>query len=171
MHFYESSIITTKDGLHCQVYGNEHPLDRILVKPKYIPTDKVECQALQCRFISGRKMNRLNLWIEKPKLKQYLHDFRKAYPHYMYLSPAHKARRIFFTVPIEDIERIYFPRRGLAELMKMPQAALDDHLKLVYEFVKFLLKSGLRLKDLGITYSTLMGHYFKDISDINIVVY
>ena len=40
MHFYESSTITTKDGLHCQVYGNEHPDGRILVKPKYIPTNK-----------------------------------------------------------------------------------------------------------------------------------
>ncbi len=55
--------------------------------------------------------------------------------------------------------------------MAMPTKALDDHLKTVYEFICFLLKSGLNIKDLGITYSTLMGHYFSNISDINIVVY
>ncbi|MAG08684.1 hypothetical protein CMO89_04370 [Candidatus Woesearchaeota archaeon] len=171
MHFYESSIITTKDGLHCQVYGNEHPMSSILVKPKYIPTGKIESDALQYRFISGRKMNRLNLWIDKAKLKTYIEQFKEAYPHYMLESPQHTEERLFFTVPVDDIERIYFPRRGLSELMAMPKEALDEHLKTVHELVSFFIGSGLRIKDLGITYSTLMGHYMSNISDINIVVY
>ncbi len=171
MHFYESSIITTKDGLHCQVYGNEHPIDSILVKPKYIPTEKLKSDALQYRFISGKKMNRLNLWADKEKLKQYIADFKNAYPDYIYSSEMHDNDRLFFSIPVDSIERVYFPRRGISELMAMPEKSLDDHLKVVYQFVKFLLKSGLRLKDLGITYSTLMGHYLSNISDINIVVY
>jgi uncharacterized protein len=171
MHFYESSIITTKDGLHCQVYGNEHPPKSILVKPKYIPTDKVESPALQYRFISSHKMNRLNLWTDKDALKSYLSSFKESYPHYHFESSLHDSERIFFSVPIDKIERIYFPRRGLKELMSMPESSLDEHLKLVHSFVNFLLKSGLRLKDLGVTYSTLMGHYLSNYSDINIVVY
>ena len=171
MHFYESSIITTKDGLHCQVYGNEHPINCILVKPKYIPTDKIESKAMQYRFISGKKMNRLNMWIDKEALKKYIGDFKKEYPNYVFSSPVHKGDRLFFSVPIRKIERIYFPRRGLSELMKMPKNSLDDHLKQVYKFVNFLLKSGIRLNDLGVTYSTLMGHYLSNISDMNIVVY
>ncbi len=171
MHFYESSIITTKDGLHCQVYGNEHPVSHILVKPKYIPTDKLCSDALRYRFISGKRMNRLNMWIDKEDLKKYIADFKKEYPQYVYKSPLHKEERLFFGVPIGSIERVYFPRRGLSELMGMPESSLDDHLKTVYEFVKFLLKSGLRIKDLGLTYSTLMGHYLSNISDMNIVVY
>jgi len=172
-HFYESSIITTKDGLHCQVYGNEHPFDSVLVKPKYIPTDKIECSSLQYRFLFGRKMNRLNLWSEKENLKKYISSFKQNYPHYIYSSSMHtqKQDRLFFSVPINNIERIYFPRKGLSELMKMPLNSLDEHLKLVYEFVNFLLKSGLRKKDLGVTYSTLIGHYSPKISDINIVIY
>ena len=171
MHFYESSIITTKDGLHCQVYGNEHPSQAIFVKPKYIPTEKVECNALPYRFISGKKMNRLNLWINQEELKKYIADFRKAYPQYIYKSPYHDHDRLFFAIPIDHIERISYPRRGLKELMEMPETMLDKHLKTVYHFVQFLLKSGLKISDLGITYSTLMGHYFNDISDINIVIY
>ena len=84
MHFYESSIITTKDGLHCQVYGNEHPVGSILVKPKYIPTDKIESAALQYRFISSKKMNRLNLWADKEALKQYLHLSHYMLKHYIH---------------------------------------------------------------------------------------
>ncbi len=175
VHFYESSIITTRDGLHCQVYGNEHPFDSILVKPKYIPTDKIENESLQYRFISGRKMNRLNLWADKNKLKDYITQFKINYPHYIFSSKAHNdlqgQERLFFSVPLDNIEKIYFPRKGLSELMSMPEEALDPHIKTVYHFVHFLLKSGLRVKDLGITYSTLTGHYSPEISDINIVVY
>ncbi|MBI2658419.1 hypothetical protein HYX08_07040 [Candidatus Woesearchaeota archaeon] len=171
MHFYESSIITTKDGLHCQVYGNEHPEGRILVKPKYIPTDRISCDSLPYRFITGRKMNRLNLWIGQSKLKKYFDDFAKAYPRYIFKSPVHEKSPLFFAVPKECIEKTYSPREGLAELMSMPTSQMDDHLKAVFELMSFLLTSGLKLEDFGITYSTLMGHYSSYKSDINIVVY
>jgi len=172
MHFYEASVITTKDGLHCQVYGNEHPIKTILVKPKYVPTNKVESSFLQYRFISGKKMNRLNLWTEKKELTRYLKGFKKAYPHYIFQSDMHKdKKRLFFGVPINKIERIYFPRRGFSELMSIPKDQLDEHLKLVHEFGSLLIQSGLKLNDLGITYSTLTGHYYSTVSDINIVVY
>ena len=171
MHFYESSIITTIDGLHCQVYGNEHPGNTILVKPKYIPTDNLHSDALPYRFLSGKKMNRLNLWADKNELKNYIGEFRKQYPDYIYKSTMHEDDRLFFSVPINKIERIYFPKKGLSELMSMPTKSLDEHLKTVYEFVNLLLESGLKLNELGITYSTLMGHYLSNISDINVVVY
>ena len=171
MHFYESSIITTTDGLYCQVYGNEHPDGKILIKPKYIPTDKISSDVLPYRFISGRKMNRLNLWIETGKLKDYISDFIKNYPHYIYKSEVHSKSPLFFAVPKKYIERVYSPRDGLADIMGIPKKDLDEHLKTVYEFIEFLLESGIELKDLGVTYSTLMGHYSQNISDINIVVY
>ncbi len=157
--------------MHCQVYGNEHPVDSILVKPKYIPTDKIHSNSLPYRFIAGRKMNRLNLWTDKKELKKYIEGFKKAYPQYVYKSSMHKNNTLLFSVPINKIERVYFPRKGLSELMAMPKDSLDEHLKTVHEFIDFLLKSGLRVKDLGVTYSTLMGHYLSKISDINVVVY
>jgi predicted nucleotidyltransferase len=171
MHFYESTIITTVDGIHCQVYGNEHPEEGILVKPKYIPTDKISCDFLPYRFISGKKMNRLNLWIDKDELKQYIQTFTGAYSEYIFKSPIHEESPLFFIVSKNNIERIYSPKEGLADLMSMPERDLDEHLKTVAQFVSFILKSGLELKDFGITYSTLMGHYSPNISDVNIVVY
>ena len=171
MHYYESSMITTKEGIHCQVYGNQHPDGKILVKPKYIPTDKISSDSLPYRFISGRKMNRLNLWTDKDKLKIYFDDFAKAYPKYIFKSPIHDKSPLFFAIPKEDIEKAYSPSEGLAELMSIPIKDMDEHLRAIAEFVAFLLKSGIKLKDLGITYSTLMGHYSPNMSDINIVVY
>ncbi len=148
MHFYESSVITTKRGLHCQVYGNQHPKQGILIKPKYIPTNKIESNAMQYRFISGQMMNRLNLWAEKNALKSYVEQFKKAYPHYIYQSELHDKDRLFFLVPHEEVERVYYPREGLAELMSMPKESLDKHLLAVYKFVGFLLESGLRQRTL-----------------------
>ncbi|MBW2976256.1 hypothetical protein KY347_02310 [Candidatus Woesearchaeota archaeon] len=171
MHFYESSIITTTDGLYCQVYGNEHPEGKILVKPKYVPTGKISSDDMPYRFISGRKMNRLNLWIEPEKLKIYISNFSRAYQHYIYKSIVHSDSPLFFAVPRDYIERVYSPREGLSDLMSMPKENLDEHLETVFELIKFLLESGIELNDLGITYSTLMGHYSPNISDINIVVY
>ena len=171
MHFYESSIITTKDGLHCQVYGNQHPDGKILVKPKYIPTNKISSDSLPYRFISGRKMNRLDLWIDKDKLKSYIDAFSKSYSEYIFKSRLHEKSPLFFAVPRKNIERVYSPREGLSDLMSMPGKDLDEHLRTVVELILFLLKSNLKLKDFGVTYSTLMGHYSPNMSDINIVVY
>ncbi|MBS3132179.1 hypothetical protein J4212_07110 [Candidatus Woesearchaeota archaeon] len=171
MHFYESTIITTKEGMHCQVYGNEHPPGRILVKPKYIPTDRISSDALPSRFLSGKKMNRLDLWINREKLSEYIKAFIRAYPGYIYKSDMHDISPLFFAIPKENIEKEYSPRDGLRELMSIPPKDMDFHLKTVSEFAALLMKSGLKLGDFGITYSTLMGHYSQNISDINIVVY
>src|SRR3989338_8106862 len=129
MHFHESSLIITKDGLHCQVYSNEHPEGYIIVKPKYIPTDKIFSDALPYRFIMGKKVNRLDLWADKEKLKKYIDDFSRAYPHYILKSDVHSKELFFFAVPKECIEKIYLPKSGLAELMSIPYKDLDDHLK------------------------------------------
>ncbi len=165
----ESTIITTKDGLHCQVYSSEHPDDLIIVKPKYIPTDRIHSDALPYRYISGTRMNRLNMWIKATALKKYINDFKKAYPDYFYKGQY--GGDWFFVVPRHKIEKIYDPRQGLQELMKMPEHALDQHLKNTVGLVKFLAKSGVSSKDMGITYSTLVGHYFPGTSDMNAVVY
>jgi len=171
MHFYESSIITTKEGIHCQVYGNEHPEGKILVKPKYIPTDKISSSFLPFRFISGRKMNRMDLWINKNELKKYIEAFCDTYPQYVFKSDVHDKSPLFFAVPKDMIEKIYSPKEGLSEIMSIPEKDLDEHLRTVTELISFLLESKLKIEDFGITYSTLMGHYSPNMSDINIVVY
>jgi predicted nucleotidyltransferase len=119
----------------------------------------------------GRKVNRLDLWVDQGALKKYLKDLSSAYPHYVLKSDMHDKDLFFFAVPTEYIEKVYHPREGLRELMNIPYKDLDEHLKTVVELITFLLKSNLKLEDIGITYSTLMGHYSENMSDINIVIY
>ena len=171
MYFPESSIITTTDGLQCLVYSNEHPEGYVIVKPKYIPTDKISSDALPYRFILGKKVNRLDLWVDRDSLKKYFQDFARAYPHYILKSEVHDESPLFFAVPKEYIDKVYLPREGLKELMAIPHRDLDDHLKKVVELILFFLKSGLELRDFGVTYSTIMGYYSQNMSDINVVVY
>lgn len=171
MYFPESSIITTKDGLQCLVYSNQHPEGYVIVKPKYIPTDKISSDALPYRFILGKKVNRLDLWVDKENLKKYFQDFARAYPKYIFKRDVHDQSPLFFAIPKDQIDKVYLPREGLKELMAIPHRDLDEHLKKVVELVLFFLKSGLELKDFGVTYSTIMGYYSQNMSDINVVVY
>lgn len=168
-HFYESSIIITKDNVYCKVFANEHPEGYIIAKPKYIPTSKVFSSSLPMRYIFGNSLCRLDMWIDKDALTKYIEDFKKAYPDYFYNSRLHS--NWFFAVPKDKIERVYDARNGLKELIKIPEKHLDEHLRKVLEFVRFLSKSGLSLDSFGITHSTLAGHYVNLKSDINIVVF
>jgi len=77
----------------------------------------------------------------------------------------------FFGIPKECVDKVYSPRQGLKELMAIPYKDLDEHLKKVVDLVLFFLKSGLGVNNLGITYSTVMGYYSQNMSDINVVVY
>jgi predicted nucleotidyltransferase len=169
MHFYESTLIDTVDGLQCKSYANEHPPGYIIVKPKYIPKDAIEGEGLRYRFLFEKCLVRFNLFTEKEKLRNYVEQFRKTFPDYIYHSKIHK--NWFFAVPREKIKAIHDCRKGLQELLKVPKKDLDKYLGLVVELVGFLCKSGIRAKDLGITHSTLLGNYTPGKSDIDIVIY
>jgi len=155
VHFYESTLIDTVDGFQCKSYANEHPEGYIIVKPKYILFEKC--------------LVRFNLFAKKEKLINYLEQFKKKFPDYIYESPIHK--NWFFVVPRDKIKEIHDGRKGLQELLKVPKKDLDEYLILVIELVELLMESGVDSKNLGITHSTLLGNYTPRKSDIDIIIY
>lgn len=169
MHFHESTIILTKDGMQCKAYTNEHPKDKIIVKPKYIPTEHLRSESMQYRHLLGKGMNRFNWWIDKKEFRRYVNEFKIIYPDYFFHSDLHS--NWFFCVPKNKIETITDARDGLKELMKMPPEALDNYLKLTVELINILLDSGVKMSDLGITNSTLLGNYTFGKSDIDMIIY
>ena len=169
VYFPESIIITTVDGIQFKTFSNEHPEGFIIAKPKYIPTEYIFCDKLQCRNLFDNQVNRLNMWIDKEELSYYLEAFKENYPHYVYNSPHHQ--NWFFAIPQKAIKQIFDPKEGLKLLMNLPEKEIDEHLEAVIGFAKFLLNSGVSLDDLGITFSTLVGHYDPNYSDINLVIY
>ena len=53
MHFYESMIMWSDDGLQLKSYANDHPEGFVIAKPKYIPRQKIDCSGFQERNIQG----------------------------------------------------------------------------------------------------------------------
>ena len=169
VHFYESTLIDTVDGFQCKSYANEHPEGYVIVKPKYIPKEAIVGDGLRYRFLFEKCLVRFNLFAEKEKLKNYVEQFRKKFPEYIYDCSITK--NWFFVVPKNRIKTIHDGRKGLQELMKVPVKDLDEYLKLVRELIDFLAKSGVSSKHLGITHSTLLGNYTPGKSDIDIIIY
>ncbi|MBI3034763.1 hypothetical protein HYY71_00425 [Candidatus Woesearchaeota archaeon] len=168
-HFYESTLIDTVDGFQCKSYSNEHPEGLIIVKPKYIPKESIEGEGLKYRFLFEKCLVRFNLFARKEKVADYVKQFRKRFPDYIYDCPTTK--NWFFVVPRNRIKTAHDCRNGLKELMKVPERDMDSYLKLVRDLVDFLAKSGVSYNNLGITHSTLLGNYTPGKSDIDIVIY
>ena len=169
LHFYESTLIDTIDGFQCKSYANEHPPGYVIVKPKYIPKDALHGSGLKYRFLFEKCLVRFNLFAKKDIVKEYLSQFKKKYPDYIFQSPIHN--NWFFVVPNEKIKKVHDGRKGLKELMDVPLKDCDEYLKLVQELISFLTKSGVSQNDMGITHSTLLGNYTPGRSDIDLIVY
>jgi predicted nucleotidyltransferase len=168
-HFYESVLIDTIDGFQCKSYSNEHPDGYIIVKPKYIPGGMLKGEGLKYRFLFEKCLIRFNLFAQKDKLKDYVSQFRKKFPDYIYEDK--NSKNWFFVVPKDKIKEVHDPRKGLRELMKVPERDLDSYLKNVRELIDFLEKSGVKSESMGITHSTLLGNYTPGKSDIDIIIY
>ena len=168
-HFHESVLIDTIDGLQCKSYSNEHPEGFIIVKPKYIPKNTLEGDGLKYRFLFEKCLIRFNLFAAKEKIINYLDQFKKKLPDYIYTCPT--TNNWYFVVPKNKIKTIHDPRKGLQELLQVPKKDLDEYLTQVIEFIDFITKSGVSSSNLGITHSTLMGNYTFTKSDMDIIIY
>jgi predicted nucleotidyltransferase len=168
-HFYESTLIDTVDGFQCKSYSNEHPEGYIIVKPKYLPESALKGSGLKYRFLFEKCMARFNLFANKKNLSEYIRQFRKKFPDYIYDCPITK--NWYFAVPRGKIKETHDGRKGLQEFLKVPEKDLDNYLILVRELIDLLKKSGVSDRNFGITHSTLLGNYTPGKSDIDIIIY
>lgn len=170
VHFYESMIMWSVDGLQLKSYANDHPDGFIVAKPKYIPRQKIDCSGFQERNIQGSDVRRFDYWaVDEKKLKEYINDFRKAYPEYMYDSPLHQTW--FMGVSRKKIARLPDPKEGVKRILAMRESELDEYMKRTQALLNLIIDGGLNVKDLGVTNSTLLGTYTYGKSDIDIIIY
>ena len=170
MHFYESMIMWSDDGLQLKSYANDHPDGFIIAKPKYIPRKKIDCFGFQERNIQGSDVRRFDYWaVDEKRLKEYIDEFRKAYPEYMFDSPLHKTW--FMGVPKNKIAKLPDPREGVKRILGLKESEMDDYMKRAQGFLSLMLESGLKPSDLGVTNSTLLNTYTYGRSDIDIIVF
>ncbi len=169
MHFYESVLIDTKEGMQCKTYASVHPEGFVIVKPKYIPTELLESESLKKRFIFSKCMTRFNLFTKKEDAIENLKKFKKAFPNYIIEDKNHSTW--FFAVPKEKIKKIHDAKQGLRELLKVPYNDLDDYLKAAVGLIKLITQSGVKIEDMGIMHSTLLGNYTPGKSDIDVLIF
>ena len=169
MHFYESSILWSKDGLQVKSYANQHPKGYVIAKPKYIPTDKIKSEELPIRKLLGKEVNRFDYWISDKELNRYVNVFKEAYPDYYYECDLHKTW--FFVIPENKIQEAPDCREGVQKILNLDGKELDDYLYRVKEMLLLLETSGVSTKDIGVTNSTLLGTYTYGKSDMDIMIF
>jgi len=158
------------DGLQLKSYANDHPDGFVIAKPKYIPRQKIDCTGFQERNILGSDVRRFDYWaVDEKKLKQFIDDFRNAYPEYIYDSPLHNTW--FMGVPKNKIAKLPDPKEGVKIILKMKESELDEYMARAQKFLHIMIDNGLKQDDIGVTNSTLLGTYTYGRSDIDIIVY
>ena len=170
MHFYESMIMWSRDGLQFKSYANDHPDGFVIAKPKYIPRHKIDCSGFQERNIQGSEVRRFDYWaVDEKRLGEYVKDFRSAYPEYIYDSPLHKTW--FMGIPKKNIARLPDPKDGVKKILSMKESEQDDYMKRCQQLLHIFIDGGLKESQLGVTNSTLLGTYTYGRSDIDCIVY
>jgi len=170
MHFYESMIMWSDDGLQLKSYANDHPEGFVIAKPKYIPRHKIDCSGFQERNIQGSDVRRFDYWaVDEKTLKQYIEDFRKAYPEYIIDSKLHNTW--FMGVPKKKIAKLPDPKEGVKRILSLKEPEMDEYMKRAQGFLHLMLDNGLKANEIGVTNSTLLGTYTYGRSDIDVIVY
>ena len=170
MHFYESMIMWSDDGLQLKSYANDHPDGFVIAKPKYIPRQKIDCSGFQERNIQGSDLRRFDYWaVDEKRLKEYIDDFRKAYPEYLHDSKLHNTW--FMGVPKNKIAKLPDARQGVKRILAMKDSEMDEYMKRTQGFLNLMIDNGLKPNDIGVTNSTLLGTYTYGRSDIDIIVF
>ena len=169
MHFYESTIIKSKDGLQVKSYTNEHPEGFVIAKPKYIPTTYIKSDKLPIRTLDGQEVNRFDYWIDNQELKNYIEKFKEAYPDYYYECDLYNTW--FFGIPKKKIQEVPDGRKGVERILNLQENELDEYLTITQKFIQLLENSGVSYKDMGVTNSTILGTYTYGRSDIDLIIY
>ncbi len=168
-YYHEAGLIDSTDDIQFKVYSSTHPKGFIIAKPKYVPADLLSLTGLKKRFLFSKCMFRFNLFNKKEVVEKNLDAIRSKFPYYIYECKKHQ--NWFLGVPEKKVKKFYDTKKGLQELLKVPEEDLDDYLKAVRKLVDILVEAGIPTENLGISHSTLLGNYTPGESDIDMLIF
>lgn len=167
----DGDTIATKEGFILNVFGYEHPQDRVFAFLKYIPSNFKTL--FQIEFLERTwKYEQLELFrAEKLYTAQnyqvFLETFRKNFPDYVYFCP-YRMKDVI-NAPLTSIRKIYVPKNCLNSLMALKRK--DNLQNMALEFIELLSKeSGIAMEDFGLHGSIALSMHTAK-SDVDIVVY
>lgn len=167
----DGDTFVTKEGFIFNVFGYEHPANRVFAFLKYIPAkfkDLFNIGFLERTWSYNQiKLFRAEKLYTAQNYQTFLKTFRQNFPNYVYYCPFREKEVI--SAPLSAIDKVYVPRECLCILSKLERK--DALQALTLEFIDLLSsKSGINFEDFGVHGSVALNMHSPK-SDIDIVVY
>lgn len=167
----DGDTLATEEGFIFNVFGYEHPNNRVFSFLKYIPSKFKTL--FHVRFL-GRSWKYGDLTLFRAEklytaqnYQMFLEAFRNNFPNYVYFCPFRGKEVI--SAPLNAIKKVYVPRDCLRSLMKINRK--DSLQKIVLDFIDLLSsESSIPVEDFGVHGSIALNMHTSN-SDIDIVVY
>ena len=167
----DGDTFVTQEGFIFNVFGYEHPPNRVFAFLKYIPARfkalfNIDFLERTWKYEETELFRAEKLYTAK-NYQTFLETFRKNFPDYVYFCPFRG--KTVISAPFSSIKRVYVPRDCLSALIKLERK--DSLQKTTLDFISLLSdESGIAMKDFGVHGSIALGMHGPK-SDIDIVVY
>ena len=167
----DGDTFTTRDGFIFNVFGYEHPSNRVFAFLKYIPATfqklfKVEYLENTWNLEEQTLFRAENLYTAQ-NYRTFLESFRKNFPDYLYYCPFRK--KDIISAPLDSIKKVFIPRDCLHNLTSLETK--DDLQTTTLNLVNLLsAESNIGLEDFGVHGSVALNMHTSK-SDIDLVVY
>jgi len=167
----DGDTFTTPEGFIFNVFGYEHPIDRVFAFLKYIPANLgrlFDVEYLEQTWnLAGNKLIRAeNLYTAK-NYQMFLDTFRQNYPSYVYHCPFRKKEVI--SAPLASVRNVFVPKDCLEKLAKLKMK--DNLQKTALHLIRLLsTASGIGETDFGLHGSIALNMHSSK-SDVDLVVY
>jgi predicted nucleotidyltransferase len=167
----DGDTFVTQEGFIFNVFGYEHPPNRVFAFLKYIPARfkalfNIDFLERTWKYEKAELFRAEKLYTAK-NYQTFLETLRKNLPDYVYFCPFRG--KAVISVPFALIKKAYVPRDCLSALIKLEHK--DGLQKKTLDFISLLSnESGVAMKDFGVHGSIALGMHGPK-SDIDIVVY
>ena len=161
----------TKEGFIFNVFGYEHPANRVFAFLKYIP-DRFKT-LFQINFLENnwnyenQRLFRAEKLYTAQNYQAFLETLRKNFPEYVYSCPFRAKETI--CASLDSVKRIFVPRKCLQNLIHIKYK--DELQNMALDLVNLLsTESRIDLEDFGLHGSLALNMHTQK-SDIDLVVY
>lgn len=161
----------TEEGFIFNVFGYEHPDNRVFAFLKYIPAQfrklfNIEFLQRTWKYETTELFRAEKLYTAQ-NYQIFLQTFRKRFPDFAYYCPFRKKELI--SAPLSSVKKVYVPSKCLRSLENLENR--DSLQEATLDFIRFLSsESGLSIENFGVHGSVALGMHTTK-SDIDIVVY
>lgn len=168
---FDGDALLTDEGFIFNVFGYEHPEDRVFSFLKYFPLnlkDLFNVKVLERKWIyCGAELLRAEKLYTADNYKSFLETFKKNFPGYVYFCPFRGKEVI--SVPLRHIRKAFVPRDCLQTLLR--RSDRDRLQEMAVEIITMISSaSSVPIEDFGLHGSIALNMH-SDKSDVDIVVY